>query len=370
MCMFCARAIGESDVDPVPSEEEPIGVTAATLALPEEDAAFDSPVENGSGGTIAGVAASGDQRTDGLLIGVRWAGAITYSDPDSAADYQANHPENFTNFQQISAAQLADRARGAERHDLDPAGRRLQLLGRGLHQPRDHLCRHRHRRRHDPARQHQRSRAPLTPIIRATRSAGGDAFFGGAGRFPTAGNYDWLTIIHELGHSLGLKHGHETDVFGAVPAACDSMEFSVMSYRAYVGAPLTGPFTNEAWGFAQTYMMLDIAALQHMYGADFTHNGGNTTYSWNPTNGESYVNGNLAIDPGGNRIFSTIWDGNGTDTYDLSNYSTNLRLDLELGRPLGPSPRAQLADLDIGRTAATRGATSSTRCSSTATPAR
>ncbi len=60
MCMFCARVIGESDFDPAPSEEEPIGVTAATLALPEEDAAFDSPVENGSGATTAGVAASGD----------------------------------------------------------------------------------------------------------------------------------------------------------------------------------------------------------------------------------------------------------------------------------------------------------------------
>ena len=36
---------------------------------------------------------------------MKWADSIiTYSDPDSAADYQAGHPEAFTNFQQISAA--------------------------------------------------------------------------------------------------------------------------------------------------------------------------------------------------------------------------------------------------------------------------
>jgi serralysin len=78
-------------------------------------------------------------------------------------------------------------------------------------------------------------------------------------------------------------------------------------------------------------MMLDIRALQHMYGADFGHNGGNTTYSWDPLNGSSFVNGQLAIDPGGNRIFQTIWDGNGTDSYDLSNYATNLVIDLAPG---------------------------------------
>ena len=38
---------------------------------------------------------------------VKWAdGFITYSDPDSVADYQAGHPEAFSNFQQINASQL------------------------------------------------------------------------------------------------------------------------------------------------------------------------------------------------------------------------------------------------------------------------
>ncbi len=35
---------------------------------------------------------------------------------------------------------------------------------------------------------------------------------------PVIGNYAWLTVMHETGHTLGLKHAQETDVYGAVPA--------------------------------------------------------------------------------------------------------------------------------------------------------
>ncbi|PJN92662.1 protease, partial [Amaricoccus sp. HAR-UPW-R2A-40] len=34
---------------------------------------------------------------------------------------------------------------------------------------------------------------------------------------------------------------------------------------------------------------------------------------------------------GANRIFATIWDGGGYDTYDLSSYTTNLSIDLSPG---------------------------------------
>ena len=47
----------------------------------------------------------------------------------------------------------------------------------------------------------------------------GDAFFGGAGRLPSGtGDYDYLTMLHEVGHMLGLKHGHDRrGGYGAVP---------------------------------------------------------------------------------------------------------------------------------------------------------
>jgi serralysin len=94
-------------------------------------------------------------------------------------------------------------------------------------------------------------------------------------------------------------------------------------------------------------MMLDIAALQQMYGADFTANAGNTTYKWTPASGRTLVNGQVGIDPGGNRIFATVWDGGGTDTYDLSAYKSGVRVDLRPGMSSTFS-KAQLADLGGG----------------------
>ena len=135
----------------------------------------------------------------------------------------------------------------------------------------------------------------------------GDVWFGTNYNYtnPIAGNYAWHTTLHEIGHALGLKHAQESGFFGAVPDNINGMEYTVMSYRSYIGGP-NGPYSNEQFGYAQTYMMYDIAALQHMYGADFTTNSGNTTYSWNPNSGDTLVNGTAAIQPGANRIFATI----------------------------------------------------------------
>ena len=108
------------------------------------------------------------------------------------------------------------------------------------------------------------------------------------------------------------------------------MNYTVMSYRSYPGASATG-YANETWGFAQSLMMADIAALQHMYGANFKAHSGNTVYSFSATTGEMFVNGIGQGAPGGNQIFLTIWDGGGTDTYDLSNYTTNLTVSLAPG---------------------------------------
>jgi len=123
---------------------------------------------------------------------------------------------------------------------------------------------------------------------------GGDVGFGTAYNYSLAapGNYYFVTALREFGHAVGLKHSQETggvaDV--AVPAAHDDSEFSVMSYRSYVGGPLTG-YTNEAYGFPQTYMANDILAMQTLYGANFSTHSENTVYSWSPTTGQMYING-------------------------------------------------------------------------------
>ncbi|HVL21058.1 MAG TPA: M10 family metallopeptidase, partial [Amaricoccus sp.] len=177
---------------------------------------------------------------------------------------------------------------------------------------------------------------------------GGDIWLGARTRAPQAGNYGNDAILHELGHALGLKHPHEAEGgFGALPKAYDSPEFTVMTYRSYVGASTKTGYLFEDWGAPQSYMMLDIAALQALYGADFSPNSGNTTYRWTPLSGQTLVDGKVGIDPGENRIFATIWDGGGKDTYDLSAYGNDLCLDLRPGKG-SVFADAQLADLGGG----------------------
>ena len=119
-------------------------------------------------------------------------------------------------------------------------------------------------------------RTPSSPPL----DTGGDVSFDRSGRKPVAGNYDYLTIVHEIGHTLGLKHGTRT--LGALPrprqARVHGDDLPQLRRR---GRPLA----TARSAIPQTFMMLDIAALQHLYGADFTTHADNTTYSWNPATG-------------------------------------------------------------------------------------
>jgi serralysin len=166
---------------------------------------------------------------------------------------------------------------------------------------------------------------------------GGDAWFNvNQNRFNDVdiGDSAYWVVLHELGHTIGLKHGHANDRPGpttdTLPDELNSMEFSVMTYHRYVGD--AAPFNDtEEGSFAQSLMMLDIAAIQYMYGANYNTNAGNTVYTFSTTTGEMFVDGVGQGTPEINRIFRTIWDGNGVDTYDLSNYTTDLQIDLAPG---------------------------------------
>jgi serralysin len=277
------------------------------------------------------VTKSGNVYTDAMLGDYKWATtSLTYSFPTSASFYGSPYGNGETaSFGTLNSAQQT-----AAKAALAGYAAVANLTFTQLTESAS---------KHADLRMASSDR-PSTAwaYFPTTAAEGGDAWFNKSSGYysnPVKGNYAYTTFLHEIGHALGLEHPHEN----GMAVERDSMEFTVMSYRSYIGAPLRG-YVNESWGYAQSLMQLDIAAVQQMYGANFNTNAGSTTYSWSPTTGEMSINGVGQGAPGGNRIFMTVWDGGGVDTYDFSRYATNLTVDLNPGA-WSTSSSAQLARL-------------------------
>ena len=137
---------------------------------------------------------------------------------------------------------------------------------------------------------------------------GGDVFMNFSNELVSSSSFrpgsdGFYTVIHEIGHALGLKHP-----FDGSPGrpTLDDLDqtlvrdldwFTMMSYSDQYEDEL------ERWDPA-TPMLLDVLGLQYLYGVNTTTNAGDTTLALTSED-----------------FYYTIWDASGNDRADASGQS-------------------------------------------------
>lgn len=133
----------------------------------------------------------------------------------------------------------------------------------------------------------------------------------------TPGSFSYATLVHEIGHALGLKHpGNYNAGESSTPdpkgnflgEVEDNTAYTIMSYRD----PAKSEGQQRTW-----FGTYDMLALHYLYGVKDVHTGAADTYSYNDASG---------------RTLTMIEDSAGkSDTIDLSAVTLGAKVDLREG---------------------------------------
>ncbi|WP_337828268.1 M10 family metallopeptidase C-terminal domain-containing protein [Pseudonocardia sp. TMWB2A] len=169
--------------------------------------------------------------------------------------------------------------------------------------------------------------------------------------------YGATTLIHELGHAIGLSHpgayngAAATTYAGQAEYAQDSEQYTIMSYwsPSETGARVVdwSTFLN---GNAQTPMLHDIYVIQQKYGADLTTRTGDTVYGFNSNAGRD------VFDFSSNKFPNVaVYDAGGNDTFDFSGFNASTFIDLHAGSFSSAAQAVPtLAEINANRAALTQ----------------
>ncbi|WP_349371474.1 M10 family metallopeptidase C-terminal domain-containing protein [Salinarimonas sp.] len=145
------------------------------------------------------------------------------------------------------------------------------------------------------------------------------------------GSKGFVTLLHEIGHGLGLAHPHDGAYLfdaGALPfpgvdnpydSGTNGLNqgiWTTMSYlRGWSEAPAVHVIGGESYGNQGTLMAFDVAALHALYGANMQTRTGDDVYV--------LQNGNAT-----GTFWSCIWDAGGVDA--ISNAGSDLACTIDL----------------------------------------
>jgi serralysin len=157
------------------------------------------------------------------------------------------------------------------------------------------------------------------------------------------GTYGWQTLIHELGHAMGLKHPRAYNAGGGstpgpyLPKSLDNRSMSIMSYNNSTASTLVtllGSSTETSYSLRtstaastpSSYQLFDIAALQYLYGANTSKQPSSLTVN------DAYSQ------------FETLWAPQGVELNAASTTRSNL-FDLRAGGYSSIAMRTEASNL-------------------------